>query len=59
MYIQYMCLHFFAGKSNVNGKKVQEIKDQYQEKLNKMEAELKQLKSALKRHQHVVKSKVL
>ena len=46
------------GKSNLGGKKEQEIKEQYQEKLNRMDAELKQLKAALKRHTHVIKSKV-
>lgn len=48
-----------AGKSNLGGKKEQEIKEHYQEKLGKMESELKQLKTALKRHQQVIKSKVL
>lgn len=59
----YICMHIFVilyvGKSNLGGKKEQEIKEHYQEKLSKMESELKQLKGALKRHQHIVKSKVL
>lgn len=58
-----ICMHIFVilyvGKSNLGGKKEQEIKEHYQEKLSKMESELKQLKGALKRHQHIVKSKVL
>jgi len=46
------------GKNNLGSKKEQEIRQQYQDKLNRMENELKQLKAALKQHQHVVKSKV-
>ena len=53
----YLCF-VTAGKNNLGGKKEQEIKEQYQEKLSKMESELKQLKAALKRHQHIIKSKV-
>jgi len=48
----------YVAKGNVGGKKEKEIKEQYQEKLNKMEAELKQMKAALKQHQHITKSKV-
>jgi len=48
----------FIGKNNLGSKKEQEIRQQYQDKLNRMENELKQLKAALKQHQHVVKSKV-
>ena len=60
----YICMHMHfvilcIGKSHLGGKKEQEIRELYQEKLSKMESELKQLKGALKRHQHIIKSKVL
>ena len=56
MYVSLFCI---VGKGNLGGKKEQEIKEHYQEKLGKLESELKQLKAALKRHQHIVKSKVM
>lgn len=56
----HKCIYILLiGTRNLGGKKEQEIKEQYQEKLGKMEAELKQLKAALKQHQQMIKSKVL
>ena len=53
-----MFFFYFVGKNNLGSKNEQEIRQQYQDKLQKMGNELKQLKAALKQHQHVVKSKV-